>query len=131
MSNGERRQIFEHTDADGDKLDVGEWVRPDGTARLILEVVAVRPDDMYPEVGFDRADVLRLRGALDTWLHLHSPSAPAVAVAGEDIWGTRTPCIRCGHAEGVHTLMHGCGAVVDGVECKCGQCTCTTCRGAR
>ena len=125
MSNNERRQIFEHTDSDGDKLDVGEWVTPEGTARLIVEV-ETHAASAFAEVGLDRADVLRLRGALDTWLHLHSP-----ATSGEDVWGTRTPCIRCGHAEGVHTLMHGCGAVVDGVECECTQCTCTACRGAR
>lgn len=118
MNNGERRQIFEHVDSDGDKLDVGEWVCPNGTARLIVDI-ETRATSEFAEVGLDRADVLRLRSALDTWLNLHSPAS-----SDADVWGTRIPCTRCGHAEGVHTSVHGCGAVAnDGYECGCTEYT--------
>lgn len=50
------------------------------------------------------------------------PGTPAVAPApqaGEDVWGEADPCVRCGHAEGVHTILHGCGAVNGEDECWC------------
>lgn len=135
--NGYRRILHLRPDAVGDRLVIDSnpygnsaaCIMPRGAVQDLRDALTAWLCDDSPTtsvtVHLTEEHVRRIvREELGELLrpgiaHL-GPHTPAPAPqAGEDVWGEAHPCAACGHAEGVHTILHGCGAVNGEDECWC------------
>lgn len=125
----ENRTIFEHTDLDGDRIQVESWLGTGGklTSNVLLRVQD-GTDAEFACVRLFPDQVLELTERLVAWYVVHGDTPISFGVGTSpqvrsDNWNAdREPpenarCSRCGHRYGTHTM--GTAGPCNDYQCAC------------